>query len=110
MDAASLNSTVNISYPILMLLLFVLSVLFMINGFFFRTLINKFNTMASHLPVQEAERKAEMKNMGIQMVALQGEIKQLSHEFKDFGLLRERIAVIEALMTKKKERYADQSQ
>lgn len=77
-----------------------LSVLLCGNLWFVRRLILKIEhldtTVTSRLPVQQNE----IKNMANKVEGLEGEIKSLAMEIKNFGSLRERIAVIESLVKK----------
>lgn len=71
------------------------------NIWFVRKLVLKIDkideTVTSRLPVQQNE----IQNLTNKIGSLDSEIRSLSRELKDFGSLRERIAVIEALIKKK---------
>lgn len=71
----------------------VLSALLAINLWFIRRLVIKIDTMSLQMPVQQNE----MKNMSDKIFTLEREIRNLSHELKDFGHMRERLAVLEAI-------------
>lgn len=72
------------------------------NIWFVRRLVLKIDkmdeTVTSRLPVQQGE----IKTMTNKVEALEVEIKSLSNEIKNFGSIRERIAVIEALFGRSK--------
>lgn len=84
----------------------VVSALLSLNVFFLKKYfteikakIDKVESMVlSRLPVQQNE----IKNMANEIESLKNEIRLLSHELKDFGKLRERIAVIETLVNRRR--------
>lgn len=82
----------------------VLGLLLCMNLWFVRRLVLKIEkldeTVMSRLPVQQNE----IKNMAEKVQGLEGEIKTLSVEIKNFGALRERVAVIEARIVRRKPR------
>jgi cell division protein FtsB len=79
----------------LYLLLAVISVLFSCNIWFARRLVLRIEaidkTVSERFPVQANE----LKNMSEKIVSLEHGINQISKDFKDVALIRERIAVIE---------------
>lgn len=72
------------------------------NLWFVRRLVLKIDkldyTVTSRLPVQQNE----IKNMADKVQGLESEIKTLAVEIKHFGSVRERLAVIEAVLQRRK--------
>lgn len=79
---------------------FVLSSLFMVNIFFVRRLVIKIDDLEKAVDQRLPVQQTEIKNICKEIESVKLHIANLSHDVKDFGHIRERVAVIEALYRK----------
>ena len=84
------NTTVSIGVPVLALLL-------LLNFFFIKRLVKDLDRMQSaiaKLPVQQTK----LDNLSEKFSSLESEIKSVGKDLRDFGRVRERVAVLEYAM------------
>jgi hypothetical protein len=82
----------------------VMGILLCGNIWFIRRLVIKIDKIDSMVTARFPVQQHEIKNMTDKIESLEGEIRILAKDIKDFGSLRERVAVVEALMKKRDQR------
>lgn len=85
----------------------VISLLLMGNIWFIRRLVLEIDDLKKVVNLKLPVQQNEIKNMSDKINSFEKKIMEISHDVKDFGRLRERVAVIEALTTKRTKRTAD---